>query len=124
MGCSCLRSRRRYAGRDATLPDDWDGIHFLFSNSPILEPVSKAFPLHAVAPHLAPHAATQPTAITQQDGDILIRHEWMDVSRLIDLPPYATTTLAPAVLGHSRGDWQGDTLVITTTGFTPGVLTQ
>lgn len=68
--------------------------------------------------------ATQPTAITQQDGDILIRHEWMDVSRLIDLPPYATTTLAPAVLGHSRGDWQGDTLVITTTGFTPGVLTQ
>lgn len=68
--------------------------------------------------------ATQPTVISREDEDILIRHEWMDVRRLIDLPPYDTGAKAPAVLGHSRGEWQGDTLVITTTDFSEGVLTQ
>lgn len=68
--------------------------------------------------------ATQPTAITQQGDDILIQHEWMDVRRPINLPPYSTMQQPPAVLGHSRAEWQDDTLVITTTGFTAGVLNQ
>src|SRR5690606_7224842 len=56
--------------------------------------------------------------------DILIRHEWMDVSRPIDMAPFSSEQQAPAVLGHSRGEWQDETLVITTTGFTVGVLNQ
>lgn len=68
--------------------------------------------------------ATQPTAISREGEDILIRHEWMDVRRPIDLPPYDDTPKAPVDLGHSRAVWEGDALVITTTGFTAGVLTQ
>lgn len=68
--------------------------------------------------------ATQPTAISRAGGDILIRHEWMDVRRPIDLPPYAPQPSEPAVLGHSRAVWEGSTLVITSTGFTTGVLNQ
>ncbi|MCP5145962.1 MAG: hypothetical protein H6978_14225 [Gammaproteobacteria bacterium] len=68
--------------------------------------------------------ATQPTVISRNGGDVLIRHEWMDVRRSIDLPPYGGVSARPAVLGHSRGEWQGDTLVITTVGFTAGVLSQ
>src|SRR5690606_15115169 len=72
--------------------------------------------------------ATQPTLISRNGDDLLIRHEWMDVSRPLDLPPFDTTPKEPAVLGHSRAQWQGEgqeqQLVITTTGFTTGVLNQ
>lgn len=69
--------------------------------------------------------ATQPTMISRDGDELLISHEWMDVRRRIDLPPYAEQQLPPAVLGHSRGVLQDDgTLVITTTGFTTGVLNQ
>lgn len=68
--------------------------------------------------------ATQPTVISQEGDDILIRHEWMDVYRPIDLPPYDNSPKAPAVLGHSKAEWQAQSLVITTTSFTAGVLTQ
>lgn len=68
--------------------------------------------------------ATQPTVISQEGEDILIRHEWMDVQRPIDMAPFSSEQQPPAVLGHSRGEWQGDALVITSTGFTTGVLNQ
>jgi hypothetical protein len=68
--------------------------------------------------------ATQPTVISREGEDILIRHEWMDVHRPIDLAPYSDMILPAAVLGHSRGTMQDGKLVITTTGFTAGVLNQ
>src|SRR5690606_9221647 len=68
--------------------------------------------------------ATQPAVISREGDELLIAHEWMDVRRPIDMPPYDESPKEPAVLGHSRGEWQGDTLVITTTGFTTGVLNQ
>jgi hypothetical protein len=68
--------------------------------------------------------ATQPAVISREGDEILIAHEWMDVRRPIDMPPYDDTPKEPAVLGHSRGAWEGDTLVITTTGFTTGVINQ
>ncbi len=67
---------------------------------------------------------TQPTLISQEGGDILIRHEWMDVRRLIDMPPYDDSTQPPAILGHSRGEWVDGALVITSRNFTTGVLNQ
>jgi hypothetical protein len=68
--------------------------------------------------------ATQPTVISRENEDILIRHEWMDVRRPVDLMPYEDVAAAPAVLGHSRAEWRDESLVITTTGFTTGVLNQ
>ena len=68
--------------------------------------------------------ATQPAVISQEGDELLIAHEWMDVRRPIDMPPYDETTKTPAVLGHSRGEWQDDVLVITTTNFTVGVINQ
>lgn len=68
--------------------------------------------------------ATQPTMISRSGEDILISHEWMDVRRPIDLAPYTDMPQDPAVLGHTRAQWQDDKLVMTTTGFTVGVLNQ
>lgn len=68
--------------------------------------------------------ATQPTVISRSGEDILISHEWMDVRRPIDLAPYSDLPQDPAVLGHTRAQWQDDKLVMTTTGFTAGVLNQ
>lgn len=68
--------------------------------------------------------ATQPTVISREGDEVLIRHEWMDVRRPIDVAPYDTAPKPPAVLGNSRAQWQDNTLVITTTGFTAGVLNQ
>jgi hypothetical protein len=68
--------------------------------------------------------ATQPTMISRSGEDILISHEWMDVRRPIDLAPYGAAPQEPAVLGHTRAQWQDAKLVMTTTGFTVGVLNQ
>jgi hypothetical protein len=68
--------------------------------------------------------ATQPTAISRAGDDILIRHEWMDVQRPLDLAPFSEQAQPAAVLGHSRAQWQDGKLVVTTTGFSAGVLNQ
>jgi hypothetical protein len=68
--------------------------------------------------------ATQPTMISRDGDDVLINHEWMDVRRPIDLAPFTEAPQDPAVLGHSRAQWQDNQLLITTTGFTAGVLNQ
>ena len=66
-----------------------------------------------------------PMAIRQQGEDILIEHEWMDVQRVVHMNETATPTAAPeAILGYSRGHWDGDTLVVDTDRYAPGVLNQ
>ncbi len=66
-----------------------------------------------------------PMAIRQQGDDILIEHEWMDVQRLVHMDEPATPADAPeAILGYSRGHWEGDTLVVETDRYAPGVLNQ
>jgi len=66
-----------------------------------------------------------PMAIREQGEDILIEHEWMDVQRLVHMDEPATPADAPeAILGYSRGHWEGDTLVVETDRYAPGVLNQ
>jgi hypothetical protein len=65
-----------------------------------------------------------PTAIEQTDQQLVIRHEYMDTVRTIQLG----TREHPADLdarpyGHSVGWYEGSTLVIDTIGFGAGVLT-
>jgi len=66
-----------------------------------------------------------PLSISMQGDDVLIKHEWMDVERLVhmnqDSAPEGTQ---PTILGYSVGSFEGDTLVIETSHFTEGVLNQ
>ncbi len=66
-----------------------------------------------------------PLSIARHGDRIVIRHEWMDVERIVyldrdDHPPDAPRTS----LGHSIGHFEGDTLVIETASYAEGVLRQ
>jgi hypothetical protein len=51
-------------------------------------------------------------------GDIELRLEEFDTVRKIDMHPNASVQgKSPTILGHSVGRWDGDTLVVTTTGI-------
>ncbi len=61
--------------------------------------------------------------IEQQPGRITIRYGHMDLQRVIHLDRNAPPAdLQPTRSGFSTGRWEGDTLVVETTGFAPGVL--
>lgn len=66
-----------------------------------------------------------PLSISRRGDDILIRHEWMDVERVIhmnqDAPPAGTPS---SILGYSVGHFEDDVLVVESTRFTDGVLNQ
>jgi hypothetical protein len=66
-----------------------------------------------------------PLAIERDGKDIVLRHEWMDVRRVIhmnmtDHPKNGARTS----LGHSIGRFEGDTLVIETANYSTGVVNQ
>jgi hypothetical protein len=66
-----------------------------------------------------------PMAIRQEGEDIIIQHEWMDIERVVHMDEEAAPEGTPeAILGYSRGHWEGDTLVVETDHFKPGVLNQ
>jgi len=66
-----------------------------------------------------------PLAITMEGDNVLIRHEWMDATRLVHMDQAAAPAdTEPSILGYSVGHFEGDTLVIETTHFTEGVLNQ
>jgi len=63
------------------------------------------------------------TSLSQQDGDVLIYHEFMDITRTVhmnmaELP----ADIQPNYLGHSIGRFEDGYLVIDTAAFTRGVL--
>jgi hypothetical protein len=63
--------------------------------------------------------------VRDANGDVILHHEWMDVRRTVhmsmkDHPKDAART----TLGHSLGHFEGDTLVIETANYAPGVLNQ
>jgi hypothetical protein len=66
-----------------------------------------------------------PLEVLHDGNDVVLHHEWMDVRRVIhmnmkDHPKNG----ARSSLGHSIGHMEGDTLVIETANFAPGVLNQ
>ena len=64
-----------------------------------------------------------PTEIEQQEDRVILRHEYMDVVRSVDLSRRDHATDAqPRVVGHSIGWYGGSTLVIDTTGFSRSII--
>jgi hypothetical protein len=70
-------------------------------------------------------APATPLSIARVADRIIIHHEWMDVERIIYLDRDDHPAQVPKnSLGHSIGRFEGDTLVIETGNFSPGVLRQ
>lgn len=66
-----------------------------------------------------------PLSISRQGDRVVLRHEWMDVERVVYLNQKEHPKNGPRTsLGHSIGHFDGDTLVIETANFAPGVLSQ
>jgi len=66
-----------------------------------------------------------PLEIRRAGDEVILRHEWMDVERVVHLgvrehPQDAARTS----LGHSIGRFEGDTLMIETANYAAGVLSQ
>ena len=66
-----------------------------------------------------------PTEIEQTDQQLIIRHEYMDTVRTVQLGTRREhpADLTPSPYGHSIGWYEGSTLVIDTVGFGAGVRT-
>jgi hypothetical protein len=70
-------------------------------------------------------APSTPLEITRSGSDVVLRHEWMDVRRVIHMNMKTHPADAQRnSLGYSIGRWEGDTLVIETARFSAGVLNQ
>jgi Family of unknown function (DUF6152) len=66
-----------------------------------------------------------PLSITREKDRVTLRHEWMDVKRVVYLNQHEHPKGGPRTsLGHSVGHFEGDTLVIETGNFPAGVLNQ
>jgi len=61
--------------------------------------------------------------ITQEDGRIVIDYGLYSFQRVIDMTlDRHPANVEPGYAGHSIGRWDGDTLIVDTVGFEPGVL--
>lgn len=66
-----------------------------------------------------------PLAIERDGNRIVLRHEWMDATRVVHLDMTGhPADGARTSLGHSIGRFEGDTLVIETANYSEGVLSQ
>ncbi len=66
-----------------------------------------------------------PLSISRQGDKIVLKHEWMDVERIVHLDRTEHPADGPrTTLGHSIGRFEGDTLVIETANYSAGVLSQ
>jgi hypothetical protein len=66
-----------------------------------------------------------PLEIVREGNDVVLRHEWMDVRRVIHMNSKDHPKNSPRTsLGHSIGRWEGETLVIETANYSAGVLNQ
>jgi len=66
-----------------------------------------------------------PLEIGRDGQRIVLRHEWMDVERIIHLDATTHPADGPRTsLGHSIGRFEGDVLVVETGNYAAGVLSQ
>src|SRR4026209_245179 len=67
-------------------------------------------------------APSTPISITREGDRVVLRHEWMDVQRVVYLNQREHPKDGPrSSLGHSIGHFEGDTLVIETGNYSAGV---
>jgi hypothetical protein len=70
-------------------------------------------------------APSTPLEIRRDGNDIVLRFEWMDVRRVVHMAQTSHPVGAVRTsLGHSIGRMEGNTLVVDTASFAPGVLNQ
>ena len=70
-------------------------------------------------------APSTPLEIRRDGANVVLRHEWMDVRRVIHMNMKTHPKGGKrSSLGHSIGHWEGDTLVIETGNYSAGVLEQ
>ena len=66
-----------------------------------------------------------PLNISREGDRVILRHEWMDVERIVHLNTREHPKDGPRTsLGHSIGHFEGDTLVIETANYSAGVINQ
>jgi hypothetical protein len=66
-----------------------------------------------------------PLSITREKDRVILRHEWMDVQRIVHLNQKEHPKGGKrSSLGHSIGRFEGETLVIETGNYSAGVLNQ
>jgi hypothetical protein len=66
-----------------------------------------------------------PLEIRRDGSDVVLRHEWMDVRRVVHMNMKDhPNNGARGSLGHSIGRLEGDALVIETANYAPGVVNQ
>ena len=66
-----------------------------------------------------------PLEIARDGKNVVLRHEWMDVRRVVYMDMKEHPKNGPrSSLGHSIGRFEGDTLVIETANYSQGVLNQ
>ena len=66
-----------------------------------------------------------PLQITRDGANVVLRHEWMDVRRVVQMNAKEHPKTGPrGSLGHSIGHFEGDTLVVETANFSAGVISQ
>jgi len=86
------------------------------------DPVFRCDP---VAVRRAWGAPGTPLSITREKDRVILRHEWMDVKRIVYLNQHEhPKDGARTSLGHSIGHFEADTLVIETGNYSAGVLNQ
>jgi hypothetical protein len=66
-----------------------------------------------------------PLNISREGDRVILRHEWMDVERIVHLNLREHPKDGPRTsLGHSIGRFEGNTLVIETANYSAGVINQ
>ena len=70
-------------------------------------------------------APSTPLNVSREADRVILRHEWMDVERIVHLNTRLHPQDGPRTsLGHSIGYFDGDALVIETANYSAGVLNQ
>lgn len=99
------------------------GIAAVLAYDPLKD--DPAYRCEPVAPRRVWFAPGTPMSISREGDTIFLRFEWMDVVREVHLDQDSHPADGPrSLLGHSIGRFEGDTLVVETANFAPGVLRQ
>ena len=104
-------------GNVSRVPLTEEGQRLMAGFDPVDDPAVRCEQPGLVRQILSPY----PLEVIHRDGTVIIDYEEWAVQRVIHLGPDAPPAPEPGPLGHSAGEYEGATLVVTTTGLTPGL---